>query len=88
MLTGDPFKRNFTSGLGAQVVSFACLGTDKPETNGFPNYNRPGGLRAQIFFPAAGTARTLTQLIINPTCLTRPARTTTTVLARLTFQRI
>lgn len=36
----------------------------------------------------AGTARTLTQLIINPTCLTRPARTTTTVLARLAFQCI
>jgi hypothetical protein len=59
MLAGDPFKRNFTSGLDAQAVSFACLGTDKPETNGFPNYNCPGGLRAQIFFPACWNGRDL-----------------------------
>ena len=59
MLAGDPFKRNFTSGLDAQAVSFACLGTNKPETNGFPNYNCPGGLRAQIFFPACWNGKDL-----------------------------
>ncbi|OCL01175.1 WSC-domain-containing protein [Cenococcum geophilum 1.58] len=59
MLAGDPFKRNFTGGLDAQAVNFACLGADKPETNGFPNYNCPGGLRAQLFFPACWNGKDL-----------------------------
>lgn len=52
MLAGDPFKRNYTSDLAAQGISFTCLGANKPETNGIPNYPCPGGLRAQVFFPA------------------------------------
>lgn len=52
MVAGDPSKRNFTGGLDAKAISFACLGANKDETNEMPNYNCPGGLRAQVFFPA------------------------------------
>lgn len=38
MLAGDAFKRNFTDDFAAQAVNFACLGSNKPETNNFPNY--------------------------------------------------
>ncbi|ORX99400.1 hypothetical protein BCR34DRAFT_495426 [Clohesyomyces aquaticus] len=59
MLAGDPFKRNFTGGLDAKAVSFACLGSNKAETNEIPNYNCPGGLRAQVFFPACWNGKDL-----------------------------
>lgn len=55
MIAGNPFKRNYTGDFAAQAISFACLNYDGPataETNGFPDYNCPDGLRAQVFFPA------------------------------------
>jgi hypothetical protein len=52
MLAGDNSKRTFSNDFAGQGVSFACLGAGKDETNGLPNYNCPGGLRAQIFFPS------------------------------------
>ncbi|KAI9506394.1 hypothetical protein BX070DRAFT_219863 [Coemansia spiralis] len=52
MLAGNPNKRTYDGDFASQAVSFACLGTSNAETNGFPNYNCPGGLRAQIFFPS------------------------------------
>lgn len=59
MLAGDPSKRNFTGGLDAKAISFACLGANKDETNNMPNYNCPGGLRAQVFFPACWNGKDL-----------------------------
>jgi hypothetical protein len=52
MLAGDTTKRSFSNDFAGQAVSFACLGAGKDETNSLPNYNCPGGLRAQIFFPS------------------------------------
>lgn len=52
MLAGNPVKRNFTGGLDAYGINYACLGANKPETNELPNYNCPGGLRVQVFFPS------------------------------------
>jgi Domain of unknown function (DUF1996)/WSC domain len=52
MLAGDPFKRNDTGDFAAKAVSFACLGSNKAETNAIPNYNCPNGLRAQVYFPS------------------------------------
>lgn len=53
MLAGDPFARSFNNTSAAKAVSYACLGgPNLPETNNMPNFNCPGGLRAQIFFPA------------------------------------
>lgn len=52
MIADDATKRNFTGDLVAKAVTFSCLGANQPETNGLPNYNCPGGLRAQVFFPS------------------------------------
>jgi hypothetical protein len=52
MLAGDSTKRSMTTDFPGQAVSFACLGGSSPETPGLPNYNCPGGLRAQVFFPS------------------------------------
>jgi hypothetical protein len=52
MIAGDPFKRNFTGESDAKAVTFACIGANKAETNGLPNYKCPNGLRAQVFFPS------------------------------------
>ncbi|KAF1983138.1 WSC-domain-containing protein [Aulographum hederae CBS 113979] len=52
MVAGDPFRRSFTGGFAQEAINFACLGAGKDETNGFPNYNCPDGLRAQVFFPS------------------------------------
>ena len=55
MISGDPFKRNFTGDFQADAVSFACLNYNGPataETNGLPGYNCPDGVRAQVFFPS------------------------------------
>lgn len=52
MFAGTANKRNSTGGFEAEAVNYACLGANKPETNELPNYNCPGGLRAQIFFPS------------------------------------
>src|SRR5689334_13876033 len=59
MLAGDSLKRNLTDDLPARGISFACLGSDKPETNGIPNYRCPGGLRAQVFFPSCWNGKDL-----------------------------
>ncbi|KAL6708576.1 hypothetical protein ACN47E_002557 [Coniothyrium glycines] len=52
MLAGDPFKRSLDSDLAFKAISFNCLGSENPESNSIPPYNCPGGLRAQVFFPA------------------------------------
>ncbi|KAF7592269.1 hypothetical protein BBP40_000471 [Aspergillus hancockii] len=62
MLAGDPFKRSFTGDFESQAVSYPCLdynGPAKPETNGFPNYNCPNGLRVQVFFPLCWDGKNL-----------------------------
>ncbi|KAF2740116.1 WSC-domain-containing protein [Polyplosphaeria fusca] len=62
MLAGDTFKRNFTGDLAAKAVTFNCLQNGSPplpETNALPNYNCPGGLRAQLFFPSCWNGRDL-----------------------------
>ncbi|PSN59421.1 WSC-domain-containing protein, partial [Corynespora cassiicola Philippines] len=59
MLAGDPAKRSFTGGLDAKAINFNCLGANKPETNDIPNYNCPGGLRAQVFFPSCWNGKDL-----------------------------
>ncbi|KAA8642019.1 hypothetical protein EYZ11_003950 [Aspergillus tanneri] len=62
MLAGDPYKRNFSHDFASQAVSFVCLdynGPPRPETNGFPNYNCPNGLRVQIFFPSCWDGKNL-----------------------------
>lgn len=59
MLAGDTTKRAPTNDFAMQGVSFACLGANKPETNSLPNYNCPGGLRAQIFFPSCWDGKNL-----------------------------
>jgi hypothetical protein len=53
MVAGNPFLRSFnSSSLEAAAITYNCLGTNNPQTNGFPNYNCPGGLRTQVFFPS------------------------------------
>jgi hypothetical protein len=52
MLAGDSSKRSFSGDFAGDAVNFACLGAGQPETNSLPNYNCPGGLRAQIYFPS------------------------------------
>jgi hypothetical protein len=52
MLAGDPALRSFSDTVQQNAVSFACLGTNTAQTNGFPNIKCPDGLRAQIFFPS------------------------------------
>lgn len=55
MLAGDPFKRSPGDDFASQAISYNCLnykGPAKPETGGFPDYNCPDGLRAQVFFPS------------------------------------
>lgn len=52
MVAGNPFLRSYNDSVEQQAISFACLGTDHAETNHFPKYNCPNGLRAQVFFPS------------------------------------
>lgn len=62
MLAGNPFKRNYTDDFASQAISYACLdynGPAKAETNGFPDYNCPDGLRAQVFFPSCWDGKNL-----------------------------
>lgn len=60
MLAGNPFARSFGNNSAAKAVSYACLGgPGLPETNNMPNFNCPGGLRAQIFFPACWNGKDL-----------------------------
>jgi hypothetical protein len=59
MLAGDAFKRAPTDDSATRGISFACLGANKPETNNIPSYPCPGGLRAQVFFPACWNGKDL-----------------------------
>jgi hypothetical protein len=59
MLAGTSSKRTGGTDLATQGISFACLGANKPETNYIPNYNCPGGLRAQVFFPSCWNGKDL-----------------------------
>jgi hypothetical protein len=59
MLAGDPFKRSPSDDSATRAISFNCLGANKPETNNIPNYPCPGGLRAQVFFPACWNGKDL-----------------------------
>ncbi|KAF2867803.1 hypothetical protein BDV95DRAFT_502105 [Massariosphaeria phaeospora] len=59
MLAGDPNRRNFTGDSDAKAINYNCLGGNKPETNELPNYNCPGGLRAQVFFPSCWDGKNL-----------------------------
>lgn len=59
MLAGDTFKRAPSDDSATRGISFACLGAGKPETNRMPNYPCPGGLRAQVFFPACWNGKDL-----------------------------
>ncbi|KAJ4362740.1 hypothetical protein N0V95_001342 [Ascochyta clinopodiicola] len=53
MIAGDISARSFGNDSAAKAISYACLGgPNLPETNDMPNFNCPGGLRAQVFFPA------------------------------------
>lgn len=52
MLAGDAARRSYSGSVPEQAVNFTCLGSNKAQTLGLPNYNCPGGLRAQIFFPS------------------------------------
>lgn len=61
MLAGDTSKRapSPSHDFAEQGISYACLGAGKPETNYIPGYKCPGGLRAQIFFPACWDGKNL-----------------------------
>lgn len=59
MLAGDSNKRAPDSSLATTAISWNCLGANKPETNMMPNYTCPGGLRAQVFFPACWNGKDL-----------------------------
>ncbi|KAF7887425.1 hypothetical protein EAF00_009719 [Botryotinia globosa] len=60
MFAGNPFLRSYNaSSLEQQAVTYVCLGTDKPQTNGFPNYPCPYGLRTQVFFPSCWDGKNL-----------------------------
>ncbi|KAL4915030.1 hypothetical protein BDW62DRAFT_212992 [Aspergillus aurantiobrunneus] len=53
MIAGSPLDRRDKETIESQARSYACLdysGAAKPETNGFPPYNCPDGLRTQVFF--------------------------------------
>ena len=52
MVAGEPSLRSYNDTLEQNAISFACLGTNTAETNGFPNIKCPDGLRAQVFFPS------------------------------------
>jgi hypothetical protein len=59
MLAGDTAKRSPGTDFASQAVSFHCLSATNTEPNAIPNYKCPGGLRAQIFFPACWNGRDL-----------------------------
>ena len=60
MVAGDPFARSFGNNSAAKAISYSCLGgPGLPETNDMPNFNCPGGLRAQVFFPSCWNGKDL-----------------------------
>ncbi|KAL4936958.1 hypothetical protein BDV06DRAFT_203905, partial [Aspergillus oleicola] len=55
MIAGSPMDRKYKDTFEADARSYACLdynGPAKAETNGFPDYSCPDGLRTQVFFPS------------------------------------
>ena len=62
MLAGDSNKRSGGNDLATQGISYACLGANQPETNDIPKHNCPGGLRAQVFFPACWNGKDVDSL--------------------------
>ncbi|KAI5812158.1 hypothetical protein BZA77DRAFT_359753 [Pyronema omphalodes] len=52
MVAGNPMIRSLATGAQKNGASFACLGTNKPETRYIPNYKCPYGLRAQMVMPS------------------------------------
>ncbi|KAI9822856.1 MAG: hypothetical protein M1826_000349 [Phylliscum demangeonii] len=52
MVAGDMLLREDLNTVESQAISFNCLGSNQAETASLPNYNCPGGLRAQVFFPS------------------------------------
>ncbi|KAL5115637.1 hypothetical protein ACEQ8H_006436 [Pleosporales sp. CAS-2024a] len=60
MLAGDSTKRTVgANDLATKGISFACLGSNQPETNMIPSYKCPSGMRAQVFFPSCWNGRDL-----------------------------
>jgi hypothetical protein len=60
MIAGDATARSFGGDSASRAISFSCLGgPNLPETNKMPDYNCPGGLRAQVFFPACWNGKDL-----------------------------
>lgn len=60
MVAGNPFLRSFnSSSLEQAAITYACLGSGQAQTNGFPNYNCPNGLRTQVFFPSCWDGKNL-----------------------------
>lgn len=51
-IAGNTLKRHFSDDLAGDAVTYACLGSNHNETNEFPPYNCPDGLRTQIYFPS------------------------------------
>lgn len=63
MIAGDPFKRSFGNDSASKAISYSCLGgPGLPETNNMPNFNCPGGLRAQVFFPSCWNGKDVDSL--------------------------
>lgn len=48
MLAGDPTLRSYTDTPEQKAISYNCLGTNAPETKGFPKIKCPNGLRARM----------------------------------------
>lgn len=60
MVAGNPYLRSYnSSSLAQQAITYVCLGTSNPQTNGFPNYKCPNGLRSQVFFPSCWDGKNL-----------------------------
>ena len=61
MLAGDPFLRSYNDTPAQKAISYACIGSNSPETPYFPNIKCPGGLRTQVFFPSVCLLNDLVQ---------------------------
>ncbi|KAF4624411.1 hypothetical protein G7Y89_g13760 [Cudoniella acicularis] len=59
MVAGNPFLRSYNNTLEQQAINWACIGSPHADTNGFPDYNCPDGLRAQVFFPSCWNGKDL-----------------------------
>jgi len=61
MVAGNPFLRHNNGGYESQKISYACLSdpNKRGETPNIPDYNCPGGLRAQVYFPSCWDGQNL-----------------------------